>query len=242
MSTDWLERYQAGEHAQVWDEMQALGADIHNPASGGPAQKVVRETMTRAQQNVLRLLDELAGLGYRSAGLPEPPEPDYALELRIQNALEYVKTRGGRKYKSNPWAHPALAWVEEEDIDVPGHFRDGKPGRNNYRPPSARTQSALHEVEQRTGAPLSLAVRGWFETVGSVDLAGTHPALNRDGSISVLRVTLAEIDAYNDPGAGAPFVAGIRHAFEWGGFPGWSERPKAPRRELDALRSKLVPL
>jgi hypothetical protein len=75
-----------------------------------------------------------------------------------------------------------------------------------------------------------------------VSLAGTHPALNRDGAVDTLRVTPEEIDRAAADGAGAEFVAAIRHAFAWGGFPGWSGRADAPERELAWLRSKLLPL
>jgi hypothetical protein len=238
----WIERYQAGECAGIWAEMQALGGDIRTPAHRQAADAVVRETMDRARGNVERLFEELLGLGYRFQGAPEPAEPDYVLELRIQHALDYVARHGGRRYKANPWSHPALAWVEDEEIEVPARFRGGKPGRSSYRPPGARLNGALDEIERQTGSPLPLAVRGWFGTVGTVSLAGTHPRLNPDGSIPALRVTPEEIDRAAGDAAGAEFVAAIRHAFAWGGFPGWADRAGAPERELDWLRSKLLPL
>jgi hypothetical protein len=238
----WRERYKAGDCAEVWAEMEALGADIRNPAHQKAAGAVLRETMERARSNVHRLFEELLSLGYRFQGAPEPTEPDYPLELRLDHALTYVEKYGGKKYKPNPWSHPALSWVNEEEIDLPARFRKGKPGRDNYRPPSARMLSALQELDQRTGSPLPFAVRAWFETVGEVNLAGTHPVLNRDGAVGVLRVTPDRIDGAASPGAGAEFVAAIRHAFRWGGFPGWSGRNDRPERELTWLRSKLLPL
>jgi hypothetical protein len=238
----WNARYKAGEYAEVWAEMEALGAGIRKPSRRKAADAVVRETMKRARTNVERLFAELSGLGYRFQGAPEPAEPDYPLELRIQHALDYVAKRGGKQYKANPWSHPALAWVEEEEIEVPARFRQGDLGRTSYRPPGARMNGALDEIERQTGSPLPLAVRAWFETVGSVSLAGTHPILNLDGAVDTLRVTLEDIDRAAAEGAGAEFVAAIRQAFAWGGFPGWSGRAAAPERELACLRSKLLPL
>ena len=237
----WIARYKSGEYVEVWAEMQSLGPDIRKPAHRKAADAVVRETMTRAHKNVLRLFEELLGLGYRFQGVSEPAEPDYPLELRLEHAVAYVKERGG-KYKSDPWGHPALAWVEEEEIELPARFRNGKPGRANYLRPNARMETALDKLELQNGTPLPLAVRGWFSTVGSVDLTGTHPNLNRDGAIEALRISLAHIPAISAVDAGADFVAVIRHAFAWGGFPGWSTRNDPPQRELAWLRSKLLPL
>ena len=233
---DWLERYQGGEHDGVWAEMQSLGMAIRKTAYRKAADAVVRETIERARQNVQQLFAELRKLGYRFESPSEPAEPDLPLELRLEHALAYAREHGGRM-KSSPFAHPALAWVDEEDIPVPARFRNGLPGRANYRPPSARTQQILTSAE-----PLPLAVRRWFETIGSVDLKGTHPRLNPHGGVGVLRVTLEGIEGMAGSGAGAGFVAAIREAFRWAGFPGWADRTDRPERELVWLRSKLQPL
>src|SRR5262249_33635437 len=153
----------------------------------------------------------------------------------------YVAATGGKKHRGDPWSHPALAWVEEEEIDLPAHHRNGRPGRANFRPANARTAEMLDEAEKDLGGPLPLAVRSWFEIVGSVDFAGTHPILNPKGAVAAMRVFLEPGGAFNAAGdAGAEFVTAIRHAFAWGGFPGWSEARGAPERELAWLRSKLV--
>jgi hypothetical protein len=238
----WIERYKAGEHAEVWAEMQALGSAIAKPSHRKGAAAVANETMKRCRANVDALFAALPQIGYSFQGAPESATPDYPLELRIQGALAHVQATGGKKYRGDPWSHPALAWVEEEDIDLPAHHRNGRPGRANFRPPSARTAEMLDLAEKQLGRQLPLAVRRWFETVGSVNLSGTHPILNPNGAVAALRVFLepggAGLPAAAD--AGAEFIAAIRHAFAWGGFPGWSGIPGAPERELAWLRSKLV--
>jgi hypothetical protein len=239
----WIERYKAGECAAVWAELESAagpaGAKIR-AADRKAAQLVARETMERSRSNVLALFDALLEIGYRFQGAPEPGEPDYPLELRIQGALEYVRVHGGRKYKADPWPHPAFAWLEDEEIEIPAHHRNGRPGRANYRRPGSRTAAALAAVEARIGAELPMAVRCWFETVGSVDLGGTHPMLNRAGEGNPLRVVLEGADALAGGGAGTEFVASMRHAFAWGGFPGWAGKADAPEPELAWLRARLV--
>ena len=224
----WLDRYRGGECGEVWAEMESLGADLRKPAYRKESSAVVRETIGRANQNVLTLFAELLKLGYQFGG-GESAEPDHPLEVRLEHALEYVKQHGTPKHKADPWRHPALAWVEDEEIDVPARFRKGKPGRTNFRAPSERTKASLDQME-----PLPLAVRAWFEKVGSVDFQGRHPVLNREGAIVTLRVIVEQAFQWTGV-AGSEFVSHVRRGFQWGGLPGWSERAAYPEREIESI-------
>ena len=228
----WIERYRAGDCAAVWAEMEALGSAIRKPANRRFAAPVVEETMERCRCNVMWLFEALPQIGYRFSGALSPSEPDYPLELRITGALKYVEANGGKKYRKEPFSHPAFAWLEEEEIELPEHHRNGRPGRANYRAPGPCMQAKLDQME-----PLPMAVRAWFGTVGWIDLSGTHPMLNRGGHTEALRAVTD--DCERGGSAGATFVARMREAFAWGGFPGWRERAEAPQRELDWLRSKI---
>lgn len=241
---DWVKQYCDGRHAEVWQEMQSLGAAISRPAYAKAARKVALETMQRARQNIRTLIDELLELGYRFDGPAEPTKADYALELRIANALHYVSVSGSKRQQADPWSHPAFAWLDEEDVELPSHYRNGKPARTTYRPPSSGAAGQLDLIEKRAGKPLSLSERAWFEVVGSVNLKGTHPLLNRNGAVVTLRIVWdpPAMPLPSGPSAGAEFVASLRHAFQWAGFPGWAGQADAPERELSHLRSKLVPL
>lgn len=91
----FLERYEAGEHEQVWDELVALGARVRDEPVYGDALAVARETMRRARHNIVALIPRLEALGYHlgydwldedersfATGQPPaftPPQPD-ALE------------------------------------------------------------------------------------------------------------------------------------------------------------------
>jgi hypothetical protein len=228
----WIERYRAGQSTAVWAEMESLGSAIRKPANRKLAAPVVDETMERCRRNVMWLFEALPQIGYRFSSGLSPREIDYPLELRIAGALKYVELRGGKKYRKEPFSHPAFEWLDEEEIELPEHHRNGRPGRANYRAPGQGMKTKVAAME-----PLPLAVRAWFETVGWIDLAGTHPILNRRGSIEALRVVTD--DCEHGDSAGATFVAEMRTAFEWGGFPGWRERDMAPQGELDWLRSKI---
>ncbi len=230
--TSWIERYRAGDCAAVWMEMEELGSAIRQPAKRKLAEPVVKETMERCRRNVLWLFEALPQIGYRFSSDTAPAGHDYPLELRIMGAMQHVERSGGKKYRKDPWSHPAFAFLDEEEIELPEHHRNGRPGRANYRAPGPRMLKNVDAME-----PVPMAARAWFETVGWVDLAGTHPMLNRGGAIETLRAVTDECERGESAGAG--FVAKVRNAFAWGGFPGWRDREQAPQRELEWLRSKI---
>src|ERR1700682_3598905 len=59
----------------------------------------------------------------------------------------------------------------------------GTESQSPYAPPDPDVESILEQFEQSVG-PIPLALRGWFESVGSVNLIGLHPTLSpRDASI-----------------------------------------------------------
>ena len=70
----WLERYQAGQHGQVWTEMASMGSGLRSDDEGWhTATAVARETMRRARENVERLVTELPKLGFQFEGEPFTP-------------------------------------------------------------------------------------------------------------------------------------------------------------------------
>lgn len=62
--TDFLERYQRGEHEQVWDELNALGEQVGAGSLHDEALAVARETMRRARRNIEMLIPRLVAVGY----------------------------------------------------------------------------------------------------------------------------------------------------------------------------------
>ena len=61
----YLERYVAGECAQVWEELYALGPDVRQPPYLDDAVAVARETMRRVRSNCEILIPRLETLGWR---------------------------------------------------------------------------------------------------------------------------------------------------------------------------------
>jgi hypothetical protein len=60
----YLDRYLAGEHEQVWDELMALGAAVREEPVYSDALAVARETMRRSRSNIETLIPRLDQAGY----------------------------------------------------------------------------------------------------------------------------------------------------------------------------------
>lgn len=74
----FLERYQGGEHAQVWRELVGLGEAVFEEPLRADALAVAEETMRRARRNVELVTSRLRELGYRFLQPEEafvPPDP-----------------------------------------------------------------------------------------------------------------------------------------------------------------------
>ena len=67
----YLERYSAGEHVEIWDELQALGNAVRDPAVLADALSVARATMDRVALNIERLADRLTSYGYEFGIYPD---------------------------------------------------------------------------------------------------------------------------------------------------------------------------
>lgn len=74
----YLERYQSGEHAQVWIELRALGAAVRQEPYLAQAQAVAAETMRRVRRNCERLVERLHGHGYVFGTFPDGTRRSYA--------------------------------------------------------------------------------------------------------------------------------------------------------------------
>jgi hypothetical protein len=70
----YLQRYLAGEHEQVWDELRALGADVRREPVLTDARAVAAETMRRVRRNCGRIAGTLRAAGYVFGVYPDGEE------------------------------------------------------------------------------------------------------------------------------------------------------------------------
>jgi hypothetical protein len=86
----YLDRYLAGEHARVWQELLDLGEGVRAEPMYADAQAVARETMRRVRSNLETLVERLQGLGYRFT------MPDRVLLPPDRQTLKLVETLEGQ--------------------------------------------------------------------------------------------------------------------------------------------------
>ena len=65
MPATFLDRYRAGEHAAVWEDLISLGPAVRHELYLDDATAVATETMKRARHNVDLLIQRLKAMGYR---------------------------------------------------------------------------------------------------------------------------------------------------------------------------------
>lgn len=68
---NYLKRYKAGEHQEIWKELLSLGDLIRQPPLYSEASAVALETMSRVRQNVEILIPRLEQLGFEFGVYPD---------------------------------------------------------------------------------------------------------------------------------------------------------------------------
>lgn len=87
MMSHSLERYLAGEHERVWDELIELGARVREEPFLADATAVAHETMRRVRHNLSLLIPRLDALGYQFYGDPTMYTPNRSGRLTIPPRL-----------------------------------------------------------------------------------------------------------------------------------------------------------
>src|SRR5437899_1662259 len=82
----FLERYQAGERAAVWDDLVSLGDAVRHEPYYKDATAVANETMRRARHNVELLIPRLDAMGYRFLDTVASAE-DRLSQLDVMNQI-----------------------------------------------------------------------------------------------------------------------------------------------------------
>ena len=82
---DFLSRYTAGAHQQVWADLLALGDEVRFATYFPHAYAVAKETMRRVRDNVETLVARLQTIGYRFA------RPDSAYLPADRRAVEQIQ-------------------------------------------------------------------------------------------------------------------------------------------------------
>jgi hypothetical protein len=185
-----IERYQSGEHEQVWADLVSFGPRVREKQYLPDAQAVAQETMRRARHNVETLIVRLEKLGYEF----QTAERDARESLHgLNRAMGLLKTvdkltagsdsnpvvekmrQRNRAMPDNPLFKGMLGWLQQSAAKAAP--ADPLKNPDVYSSPTERVPKDLARCEKSIGGPLPLSLRAWCEIVGSVSLMGSHPVL-----------------------------------------------------------------
>jgi hypothetical protein len=259
------DRYEAGDHREVWAELVASGAGIRDDPRAPDALAVAYETMRRVEANVRTLVQRLSAIGYVFT-------PDGAPRgvPRLSGMFDVLV-----RARDNVLGQPSRA--KRSDATARAHV---PPGRN--------APKAVADFEREFGT-LPLSLRAFYEVVGEVNFIGHHatldPADNRvatdpllvygldegiveyddddeenEGRPSAVTISPDDLHKANTSGGdayvmaipdlradgelanerhGLFFVEYLRLCFEFGGFPGYEGRHTVPA-PLQSLKAGLL--
>lgn len=239
----FFDRYLAGEHGQVWEELLVLGNGVRSDAHAADALAVAYETMHRVGQNVRLISDRLKGMeynfvqpgsggslfGFGKAKTHEPHVPPPADVAARITELEAIV--GG------PLPLSLRAFFEVVgEVDLNGDHPILAPKDGQFTPDplmvcGVGNAIAMVESDDRDEDDPLL-----FEFAPDA----LHKANISGGSPYSIALPQAAGDALvEDEPHGVTFVEYLRIAIQWGGFPGWENESEHPP-ELARLREGLI--
>lgn len=222
-SLPFLDRYLAGEHAQVWADLVALGADVRVDPHAADALAVAYETMRRVDANVRTLVQRLTALQYTfTARAHVPPTPNVRKEI-----AEFEKRVGAMPLSlrafyevvgeanligHHPILDPRNNTVAADPLVVYAFDEGAVEYDDDEDGPAAITIAPddLHKANTSGGDPYEMAI----------------PDLRADGELLNERHDLF-------------FVDYLRLCFRFGGFPGYEGQANVPS-ELSTLGADLL--
>lgn len=220
-----FDRYMAGEHEKVWEEIIALGPSVREDPYAADALAVAYETMRRVERNVRTVTAQLRALDYKFTDEPhELPGP------KARRQIAQLEKRAGALPLSLRAFYEvvgAVNWIGEHPSLAP---------RADSVAPDPLVVFAVEDA-------LAQCESGWLEdgdcaiviapddlhksnTSGGPPYEIAVPDLNADGKLL-------------NEGHDLYFVDYLRMAFRFGGFPGYNGIDPEPP-ELATLKQGLV--
>jgi hypothetical protein len=221
-----FDRYLAGEYQQVWKELVDAGDAVRQDALAADAFAVAYETMERVNENVHRLVERLAGLGYCfSAKTPHQPPAK-----RTWKQLQQLERLVG------PLPLSLRAFYDVVGaVDLSGRHGTLTPRDSSIAPDPLvvyGVDDALQEAESLDDD------EGGEITIAPDDL---HKENVSGGDPYTLAVPDGRADAIVlNERHGLPFVDYLRLCCRLGGFPGYDGVDRGVPEELDRLRAGLL--
>ncbi len=234
-SSDWVNRYKAGQFAEVWAEMESIGERIQQEPYRGPGVEVARETVERIHKNLTLVVGRLEEEGYKFGvrglkleilGKPKKADREALSDLREDGPLPLILDAWYEKFGAVNLTgrHKSLAFVaksmfvfeDEEDIPL---------------------------VDPLVVLPLARSIED-SEAPGELEISWS-PEIKAgigggDGMSVALRPATADpkFVGFED----LTFLSYLRSAIlNYAGFPGWKHHPaQAPMELIGKLKQDLI--
>jgi hypothetical protein len=178
------DRYQAGEHRKVWEELIALGGSVRDDPHAADALAVAYETMRRVDANVRTIVQRLESMSYTfTTDVGPSGSPSVQMGANRMDLDDVMRQAGAM-----PQMGGLLGKMVKAVEMLAGASGASSPSRHrvvtSHVPPGPGVRKEIADFEKEVGT-LPLSLRAFYETVGEVNLVGHHPSLApRDGPIA----------------------------------------------------------
>lgn len=260
----YLERYLAGEHEQVWAELQALGAAVREEPAYADALAVARETMRRVRANIATLIERLTARGWRFGyaslepahcfeieDVLNPPPPFAPPPPDTSDRIAVIEAQCG-----GPIPIALRAWYETVGaVNFTGAYPGGelslpfKPGEEPAAPDPYKYPDPLwiYPLPPMRYLTDTRGIRPKQETIDLAPDEFIKVGTSGGGPIEVL-IPQPAMDAPEPTPGDADsryyhpsLVPYLRLCLRWGGFPGLAEWPGLTPDGLAELTDGLLP-
>lgn len=177
-------RYVAGEHREVWTELRTLGSECLFDPLAIDALAVALEMMSRAAENVQRIIGRLEQVGYQ---FHESVFSPYWRTSRLDDLLSARLAEFDEEIRGHPLGEvaPEIArFYESQTLGKEAQARAARERRtgivHSHMPPTPLIGHDMNRVMRSAGA-IPVSLWAWYLTVGGVNLVGTHPQLAPPG-------------------------------------------------------------
>jgi len=245
----YYERYLAGEHRQVWQELGAIGARVREDQYAADALAVAYATMDRVRQNIATIIQRLREIGYEFEtdlgetdkvipfdvarwnlwlnNTPERPAPLMPPEQRSAHLRRLERDAGALPLSLRAW------YEIVGSVTLAGKHPILSPGDGTLLADPLVIVPFSQVLRAWDASPPEVGIEGrpFVAEVAPAAICQTQPG-NRSYSITLPCVGMDAL--LENERHGLFFIDYLRLALEWGGFPGFESAGRRPQ-EIEFL-------